>query len=88
MKVYFQKGLKVKSEADIILADGHSLRPDRLIFDKNKVIVIDFKTGQPEESHHKQIKNYQNILEDMGYFPTEGVLLYLSQENPVVKVTG
>lgn len=86
VKCYFQDGLEVKSEPEILLPDGHSFRPDRLIFEKDKVIVIDFKTGQPEESHHNQIKNYQKILENMGYVHTEGVLLYLNQTNPVVKV--
>ena len=86
VRLYFQKGINIKSESEIIMADGHTLRPDRLIFEKDKVIVIDFKTGQPKESHHIQIRNYQKILEDMGYAHTEGVLLYLSQKNPVVKV--
>ena len=86
VKVYFQDGLNIKSESEIILPDGHSLRPDRLIFDKDKVTVIDFKTGQPSESHHKQIINYQKILENIGYSHSEGVLLYINQTNPVVKV--
>lgn len=87
VNVYFKKGLKVKSESEILLPDGHSLRPDRLIFEKDKVIVIDYKTGKPEVSHHKQIKNYQKILEKMGYKHTQGVLLYINQTNPVVAVS-
>lgn len=86
VSLYFRKGLNVRSESEIILPDGHTLRPDRLIFEKDKVIVIDFKTGQAKESHHHQIKNYQKILKDMGYTNTEGVLLYLNQTNPVVEV--
>lgn len=86
VKPYFNEGLNVKSESEIILPDGHTLRPDRLVFEKDKIIVIDFKTGQSKKSHHKQIKNYQKILKDMGYVNTEGVLLYISQSNPVVKV--
>ena len=86
VKIYFNDGLNVKSESDIILPDGHTLRPDRLIFEKDKVIVIDFKTGNVEDRHHKQIKDYQKILESMGYSNTEGVLLYLNQPIPVVKV--
>ena len=86
--VYFREGLNIKTESEILLPDGHSLRPDRLIFEKDKVIIIDFKTGQPEESHHKQIKKYKKIMEDMGYSGIEGVLLYLADKaGPVVKVT-
>ncbi len=87
VKIYFRDGLNTKIESEILLPDGHSLRPDRLIFEDDEVIVIDYKTGQPEESHHKQIKNYQKILKNMGYSNTEGVLLYLTQTSPVVKVT-
>jgi len=87
VKIYFQKGLNVKSESEILLPDGHTLRPDRLIFEKDNVIVIDFKTGHPKEKHHQQIKNYQKIFENMGYSHSTGVLLYLNQKDPVVKVT-
>jgi len=87
VKIYFRDGLNIKTESEILLPDGHSLRPDRLIFEDDKVIVIDYKTGQPEGNHHKQIKNYQKILKNMGYANTEGVLLYLTQTSPVVKVT-
>ena len=86
VKKYFKDGLTIKSETEILLPDGHTLRPDRLIFEKDKVIVIDFKTGHAKESHHKQIKNYQKILNTMGYPHTEGVLLYINQLNPVVEV--
>ncbi len=38
VRLYFQKGINIKSESEIIMADGHTLRPDRLIFEKDKVI--------------------------------------------------
>ncbi len=43
---YFQKGVKAYNEKDILLNDSTVLRPDRVVIDGNKVIVIDYKTGK------------------------------------------
>ena len=43
MKPYFAQGLRVKNEEEILLSNGRILRPDRLIFKENEVIIIDYK---------------------------------------------
>jgi len=42
---YFNPGLNVKTEAEILLPDGKTIRPDRIILEGPKATVIDFKTG-------------------------------------------
>lgn len=83
---YFKEGLNVKNEADILLANGQSIRPDRIIFEKNKTIILDYKTGKPEQSHHLQIKKYGAVLKEMGYPSIELKLVYLNKKVRLVDV--
>ncbi len=78
---YFKPGLNVKTEAEILLPDGKTIRPDRLIIEENSVTVIDFKTGQPAESHKKQIEMYSEKIRELGYNKVSGVLLYLNEDS-------
>ncbi len=86
VKKFFKSGLNVKTEADILLPDGKTIRPDRLIFEKERATVIDFKTGKPEEKHKKQIKRYEEKIRELGYENVDAVLLYLNEDNPVMIV--
>ncbi|MCD4736428.1 MAG: PD-(D/E)XK nuclease family protein, partial [Bacteroidales bacterium] len=83
---FFKKDLHIRAETEIIDADGNSHRPDRLIFNADEVIVIDFKTGVPLEKHKKEIKHYGSLLCDMGYKQIRKYLLYIYEENPLVEV--
>lgn len=78
---YFKPGLNVKTEPEILLPNGKTFRPDRVIFKEDETIVIDFKTGIPEEHHKDQVSGYMTLLNDMGYSDIKGVLLYLNEEN-------
>ncbi|MFM1913163.1 MAG: hypothetical protein RIR51_1001, partial [Bacteroidota bacterium] len=67
----------ILAEKDIILNEEKILRPDRVIKFEDIFYVIDFKTGNPSESHKKQVNNYKEVLEMMGYHPVRPVLVYL-----------
>jgi CRISPR/Cas system-associated exonuclease Cas4 (RecB family) len=41
-------------------------------------IVVDYKTGKPLTKHTLQIKEYGNLLEEMGYKHIEKYLLYIN----------
>lgn len=74
---YFQNHLNVLNETSIISTDGSILRPDRVIFMDDQVVVIDYKTGSPSEKHQEQIDLYCTKLKEMGYESVKGKLLYL-----------
>ncbi|MCD4681058.1 MAG: hypothetical protein K8S00_11805, partial [Bacteroidales bacterium] len=78
---YFKKGLEIKNEAEILLPDGKTYRPDRLVFDDDKLTIIDYKTGSQKESDINQIKKYWEILYEMGYEKINKVLIYINNEN-------
>lgn len=74
---YFQNHLNVLNETSIISTDGTILRPDRVVFMEDHVMVIDYKTGAPSEKHQEQIEQYCIKLQEMGYSNVMGKLLYL-----------
>jgi ATP-dependent helicase/nuclease subunit A len=83
---FFEEGLELRKEVDILLPGGQSLRPDRIIIEKEKVTVVDFKTGSKHPSHIDQLKIYKETLQRMGYAEVEGCLLYVHEEEPVLQV--
>ena len=64
-------------------------RPDRIITDGTKTIVIDYKTGSHHsafhEEHKAQVRNYMEYLKEMHYPEVEGYLWYM-KSGKVVKV--
>lgn len=73
---YFTPNWQVKTESEILIESGDTYIPDRLVFDGNKVIVIDYKTGDEEPKHKTQINNYANTLKQMGYEVLDTELIY------------
>ena len=63
----------------MLSAEGKSkiYRPDRLISTKNGFIIIDFKTGDIQEKHQKQIDEYRAVLEILGHQVAETAIIYV-----------
>jgi ATP-dependent exoDNAse (exonuclease V) beta subunit len=74
-------GRKVFVEQEIMGDDGRLRRLDRLIVDKHTVTVIDFKTGDEQDSYVTQVKEYMEIVGRL--FPDKqvyGVLAYVDRK--------
>lgn len=52
-------------------------RPDRVMLINNDVKVVDFKFGKPSTKYIKQVREYMNLLSDMGYATVEGYIWYI-----------
>jgi len=76
LRPHFAPEVKVLNETSILFPNGNLLRPDRVVFLEDKVVVIDYKTGEPHASHKEQIDEYCGAIRDMGYGNVEGVILY------------
>lgn len=74
---YFKPQVEALNETTIISETGELLRPDRVVFVDNQVVVIDYKTGTPTIKHQEQIDQYCLKLKEMGYPHVEGKLIYL-----------
>ena len=65
-------------ERSLLCASGLVLRPDRVIVEGDRAIVIDFKFGEIEHSsYHKQLSDYMEELKRMGYHKVEAYLWYV-----------
>lgn len=84
-KDWFMPTWTIKTEAEILCVDGRVLRPDRVLIDKQKAVIIDYKTGNASPKYFQQIQEYAFMLQDMGYTEVKGYLFYFS-ENKVVEV--
>lgn len=61
-------------------------RPDRVITDGQRTIVIDFKFARHDSNHLNQVKRYCQLLREMGHPAVEGYLWYVYNDE-VVPVT-
>jgi ATP-dependent helicase/nuclease subunit A len=79
VKNWFSDDWKVFNEKDIILPDGSARRPDRILIKDNNAIIIDYKFGFFERKEYMdQIKEYGNLLKEMGYHDIEAYVWYIS----------
>ena len=85
LREYYRPGLKILNEREILTESGVILIPDRLVFEGDEVVIIDYKTGQPNASHILQIDNYASVLSKMNYRIKEKVLIYLDKEITIIK---
>ena len=59
--------------------DGKTIekRPDRVMTDGHEWIVVDFKFGKPIEEHQDQVREYMDLLRQMGHEQVKGFLWYV-----------
>ncbi|MDX9811499.1 MAG: UvrD-helicase domain-containing protein [Bacteroidales bacterium] len=76
---WFREDNEVMTEASILLPSGSIRRPDRIITRDGRIIVIDFKFGKENPAHSAQVRQYTDLLGEMGYAVTEGFLWYVDK---------
>jgi len=85
LEAYYRTDAKVLNEKDLLNPLLPKGRPDRIVITGNKVDIIDYKYGQEQERHKRQVEAYMHNLEEMGYERGDQVLIYLENELRVVK---
>jgi len=86
---WFKPGWQTFNECSILCLNPDNgkmerKRPDRVITNGKKTIVIDFKTGKEKETEYsRQVREYMQLLKDMGHSDIEGYLWYLNTGNIV-----
>ena len=82
---WFDGTYRVMNEASIVDGQGEIRRPDRVLIapDGSRVVVIDYKFGQPRPEHKTQVSRYVSLMRQMGYPSVEGWLWYVSADNVV-----
>ena len=82
---WFTKAEEIVSERDLA-HDGKMLRPDKVFIHTDKIVLVDFKTGDKDLIDYKnQIKKYIEILQQTSNKNIEGYLLNIDR-NELLKV--
>ncbi|MEN8115420.1 MAG: UvrD-helicase domain-containing protein [Bacteroidota bacterium] len=85
VKPWFDGSYKIMNERNL-LTTGKLLRPDRIMTNGNKAIVVDYKTGEKnQDKYNRQVRGYAQTLKDTGFEKVTGYLWYLGL-NEVEKV--
>ena len=80
VKEWFSGKWSLYNECAILYRENGELqtrRPDRVMMKDGEVIVIDFKFGKPYPEYNIQVKEYMDLLHDMGYEQVSGYLWYV-----------
>ncbi len=76
---YFEPDVRVLNEQEIFLKNGVILRPDRLVFSNDKAVIMDYKTGRPDDQHRIQVQAYREAIQSMGYIAEAAIVIYISE---------
>ncbi len=83
VKQWYSEPWQLFNECAIIYnIDGRleTRRPDRVMVNKEKTIVVDFKFGKKNKLHIGQVKEYMKLLDQMNYTNIEGYIWYVSSK--------
>ncbi len=81
VRPFFEHVDEVRREVPVILPGGKYYRIDRMVKKGDVWYVIDFKTGSVSNKDEMQVRNYLDILGQMGYEKLKGLLIYT---NPIL----
>ena len=90
-KDWFSGHWKLYNECTILDVDEDTMevtirRPDRVMTDGDKYIVVDFKFGVPKPEHRTQVAEYMSLIQSMTHANVEGFLWYVYNNN-ITKVS-
>lgn len=81
---WYKGQYKVISEQPILLKGGEVRRPDKVFYNAEETILIDFKfTRMATAAHARQLEEYKALLEQMGFPAVQAYLYYGLQETLV-----
>ncbi|WP_222937357.1 UvrD-helicase domain-containing protein [Cytophaga sp. FL35] len=78
LQPYYSKGKVYMNEKDVITSTGTILRPDRVVIEGKKAVLIDYKTGKRNPKYTEQIYSYADALQEMGLEVTHKILVYIN----------
>ena len=85
LSIYFSAENEVLNEQTIIQKQGKTIKPDRMVINKDKeVFLLDYKTGTHNSKYQLQLENYQHAIELMGYKVVKKALVYIGSAIDVV----
>ncbi len=90
IKDWFSNRWKLFNECSILRLNEQGVveerRPDRIMTDGKETHVVDFKFGRPKPEYQEQVREYMQLLQQMGHPNVKGWLWYV-YSNKIEEVT-
>ncbi len=77
---WFSDGWTLFNECTILSIENGEVierRPDRVMTNGTRWIIVDFKFGRPQPEYHDQVRQYMHLLMAMGHTHISGFLWYV-----------
>lgn len=78
---WFKNDKEVITERSIITEEGLTRIPDRVVIDKDRITVIDFKFGKQRPEHHEQVLEYKELLQKIYARKVQAFLYYAETDH-------
>ncbi|MEJ8801823.1 UvrD-helicase domain-containing protein [Pontibacter sp. H249] len=77
---YFTGNVVVEHEKEVLDARAYLYKPDRIVFEDDGVVLIEFKTPPPEPEHRNKLDHYAVRFRQLGYTKVKCVLYYFDTQ--------
>lgn len=71
------------NEQALIGPDGKEYRPDKVIVNGDKVVIIDYKFGSAHKRYADQVRHYMHLYGELGYKEVRGFIWYVRSDEVV-----
>jgi ATP-dependent exoDNAse (exonuclease V) beta subunit len=80
---WFAEDATIMTEPEILTGSGDIRRPDRVVIRDGRATIVDYKFGKERPEHRRQMDNYRNLMEEMGYHVEAAYLWYVEYDRIV-----
>lgn len=80
LKHYYSSQVSVVTERKLLSRNSEIRVPDRIVFDDKDIVLIEYKTGEPEDKHHAQVSDYAALLQEAGFYVKRKLIYYFRNQ--------
>ncbi|MHA6249195.1 UvrD-helicase domain-containing protein [Pontibacter sp. CAU 1760] len=80
LRYYFTKKVAVEHEKEVLDARAYLYKPDRIVFDGEAVVLLDFKSPPFQWEHRNKLDQYAVRFRQLGYHTVKCLLYYFETE--------
>ena len=77
--------VQVLNEQSLFDADGSEFRPDRVVLQGRRAVIVDYKFGQEKESYRYQLRRYARLWRQLGY-EVAGAYVWYVEDDRVIPI--
>lgn len=81
---FFDNKGRVVTEMPLLKKGAVTLKPDRIVLKEKDAYLLDYKTGENHEKYKKQLQDYQDALEEMGFQVRKKLLVFIQDDINII----